>query len=168
MVIFSFSIKLSLGSQLAEPKLIMNAIIVNEHLTFGNFSMIENRSQQESWDILQNDTTAVLIDVRTKMEHLFVGHPPKSIHIPWKEAPDFQLNAHFVESVHRVAPNFNIPILLLCRSGQRSLEAAVALENTGYLRLINIVDGFEGSLDHNKQRGHLNGWRFVGLPWQQS
>jgi rhodanese-related sulfurtransferase len=159
---------MGLGAHLAEPKLLMNAIIVTEHLTFGNFTMIENRSPQESWDILQNDATAVLIDVRTKMEHLFVGHPPKAIHIPWKEAPDFQLNAHFVESVRRVAPNPNTPILLLCRSGQRSLEAAVALENTGYLRLINIVDGFEGALDHNKQRGHLNGWRFLGLPWQQS
>jgi len=57
---------------------------------------------------------------------------------------------------------------LLCRSGQRSLDAAKALENAGYQHLINIVDGFEGSLDANKHRGNLGGWRFVGLPWEQS
>ncbi|HCT99900.1 MAG TPA: sulfurtransferase [Methylococcaceae bacterium] len=130
--------------------------------------MIENLNPQASWDFLQHDPTAVLIDVRTRMEHIFVGHPPNARHIPWKEAPDFQLNPHFVESVRQVSPDFNTPILLLCRSGQRSLEAAVALENAGYVHLINIVDGFEGALDHNKQRGRLNGWRFLGLPWQQS
>ncbi len=130
--------------------------------------MIENLNPQQAWDALQQDKTAVLIDVRTKMEHLFVGHPPQAIHIPWKEAPDWQLNSHFVENVRQVVSNPNVPILLLCRSGQRSLEAAAALEKAGYSRLINIVDGFEGALDDNKQRGHLNGWRFLGLPWQQS
>lgn len=130
--------------------------------------MIENLNPQQAWDVLQQDRAAVLIDVRTKMEHLFVGHPPQAVHIPWKEAPDWQLNSHFVENVRQVVSNPNTPILLLCRSGQRSLEAAAALEKAGYLRLINIVDGFEGALDDNKQRGHLNGWRFLGLPWQQS
>lgn len=130
--------------------------------------MIENLNPQQTWDMLQRDASAVLIDVRTKIEHLFVGHPPRAIHIAWKEAPDWQLNSRFVESVHQVVPNPNTPILLLCRSGQRSLEAAVALEKVGYSHLINIVDGFEGALDNNNQRGNLNGWRFSGLPWQQS
>ena len=130
--------------------------------------MIENLNPQQAWDTLQQDKAAVLIDVRTKMEHLFVGHPPQAVHIPWKEAPDWQLNLYFVENVRQVISNPNAPILLLCRSGQRSLEAAAALEKAGYLRLINIIDGFEGALDENKQRGHLKGCRFLGLPWQQS
>ncbi len=130
--------------------------------------MIENLNSQQAWAVLQNDTTAMLIDVRTKMEHLFVGHPPQAIHIAWKEAPDWQVNLHFVESVRQVVLNLNTPVLLLCRSGQRSLEAAATLEKAGYSHLINIADGFEGALDNNKQRGHLNGWRFFDLPWQQS
>ena len=130
--------------------------------------MIENLNPQQAWDLQQQNPMVVLIDVRTKMEHLFVGHPPSALHIPWKEAPDWQLNSRFIDSVGQVVSNPNTPILLLCRSGQRSLEAAAALEKAGYSHLINIVDGFEGALDQNKQRGNLNGWRFLGLPWQQS
>ncbi|MDD5214910.1 MAG: rhodanese-like domain-containing protein [Methylococcales bacterium] len=130
--------------------------------------MIENLNPQQTWDFLQQNPNAALIDVRTKMEHLFVGHPPKAIHIPWKEAPDWQLNPNFVAQVRQVVSNPNTPILLLCRSGQRSMEAAVLLEQSGYTHLINIAEGFEGALDENKQRGNVNGWRFAGLPWQQS
>jgi rhodanese-related sulfurtransferase len=130
--------------------------------------MIENLTPQQCWDVLQQNPAAVLVDVRTKMEHLFVGHPPGAIHIPWKEAPDWQLNSNFVTEVSHNIPDRSAPILLLCRSGQRSLDAAKALEAVGYERLINIVDGFEGSLDTNKHRGNLGGWRFCGLPWQQS
>jgi rhodanese-related sulfurtransferase len=130
--------------------------------------MIENLNPQQTWDFLQQNPNAVLIDVRTKMEHLFVGHPLKAIHIPWKEAPDWQLNSNFVTQVRQIVSNPNTPILLLCRSGQRSLEAAVLLEQSGYTHLINIEEGFEGALDDNKQRGKVNGWRFAGLPWQQS
>ncbi len=130
--------------------------------------MIENLNPQQTWDFLQQNPTAVLVDVRTKMEHSFVGHPPQAIHIPWVEAPNWQLNPDFVESVRQVAPALDTPSLLLCRSGHRSLDAAAALENVGYSHLINVVEGFEGALDHNKQRGKVNGWRFAGLPWQQS
>lgn len=130
--------------------------------------MIENLNPQQTWDFLQQHPTAVLIDVRTKMEHLFVGHPPQAIHIPWKESPNWQQNPNFVAQVGQVVSNPNTPILLLCRSGQRSLEAAVLLQQSGYTHLINIAEGFEGALDENKQRGFVNGWRFAGLPWQQS
>lgn len=130
--------------------------------------MIQNLNPLQAWACLQQNPSAVLIDVRTKMEHLFVGHPPQAIHIPWKEAPNWQLNPNFLGQVRQIVSNPNTPILLLCRSGQRSLEAAALLEQSGYTHLINIAEGFEGDLDANKQRGKLNGWRFAGLPWQQS
>jgi rhodanese-related sulfurtransferase len=118
--------------------------------------------------LLQQNTKAVLVDVRTKIEHSFVGHPLGAIHIAWKEAPDWQINSKFVAEVERLVTDKNAPILLLCRSGQRSLDAAKALENAGFRRPINIIDGFEGSLDQDKHRGTLGGWRFNGLPWVQS
>ncbi|MDP3331077.1 MAG: rhodanese-like domain-containing protein [Methylococcaceae bacterium] len=130
--------------------------------------MIENLVPQQAWEVLQSNAGAVLVDVRSKVEHTFVGHPPGAIHIAWKEAPDWQVNNQFVADVKKVATNPSAPVLLLCRSGQRSLDAAKALENAGYQHLINIVDGFEGSLDANRHRGNLGGWRFVGLPWEQS
>ena len=130
--------------------------------------MIENLDPQQAWNLLKNNSDAVLVDVRTKVEHSFVGHPPGAIHIPWKESPDWQVNPQFVAEVKKVVPNNSAPILLLCRSGQRSLDAAKALEDAGYMHLVNIVDGFEGSLDDHKHRGNLGGWRFHGLPWEQS
>ncbi|GAB4278351.1 MAG: rhodanese-like domain-containing protein [Methylomicrobium sp.] len=130
--------------------------------------MIENLHPQQAWQLLQTDPNAVLIDVRTKMEHAFVGHPLGAIPIPWKEFPGWQVNVDFVAEVERVVADKNAPVLLLCRSGQRSLDAAAALQAAGYHRPINILEGFEGPLDNNKHRGNLGGWRFYDLPWEQS
>jgi rhodanese-related sulfurtransferase len=130
--------------------------------------MIENLNPQQAWDLLQQNTYAVLVDVRTKVEHAFVGHPLGAIHVAWKEAPDWQVNLTFVAEVEKLVPDKSTPILLLCRSGQRSLDAAKALEEAGYQQLINIIDGFEGPLDQHNHRGNLGGWRFNSLPWMQS
>lgn len=130
--------------------------------------MIENLNPQQAWELLQQNPNAVLVDVRTKIEHGFVGHPIGAVHIPWKEAPDWQVNPAFVAEVEKHVADKNAPVFLLCRSGQRSLDAGKALEEAGFQRPINIVDGFEGPLDPHNHRGNLGGWRFSGLPWEQS
>ncbi len=130
--------------------------------------MIKNLDPKESWTLLQENSNAILIDVRTAIEHSFVGHPPKAIHIPWKEFPGMQINDQFVARVEAIVKKKNTPILLLCRSGQRSLAAAKKLEDYGYQFLINISEGFEGALDNEKHRGNINGWGFHDLPWIQS
>lgn len=130
--------------------------------------MIENLSPQKAFELLQENPLAVLIDVRTYMEHAYVGHPTGAVHIPWKEAPDWNENPNFIQDVMTRISSVDVPVLLLCRSGQRSLSAAQALEQAGFTHLINIVDGFEGSLDANKHRGNLGGWRYSGLPWEQN
>ena len=130
--------------------------------------MIENLDPKQAWAMLQENPSAALIDVRTAIEHSFVGHPPKAIHIAWKEFPGMHLNNDFVGQVQQHVPDKSAPILLLCRSGQRSVDAAKALEAIGYQHLINILEGFEGPLDEHKHRNTIGGWRFHGLPWQQS
>lgn len=130
--------------------------------------MIENLDPKQAWEVMQSHPAAVLIDVRTAIEHSFVGHPPKAIHVAWKEFPGMQLNSNFVGQVAQHVPDKNAPVLLLCRSGVRSVDAAKALEASGFTHLINILQGFEGALDENKHRGNIDGWRFHGLPWQQS
>ena len=130
--------------------------------------MIENLEPKQVWELLQSNPAAVLIDVRTTIEHSFVGHPPKAKHIPWKEFPGMQLNTAFVEQVQQLYPDKTVPIALLCRSGVRSVDAAKALEVAGYQHLINILQGFEGQLDAQQHRGNIDGWRFHGLPWLQS
>jgi len=130
--------------------------------------MVENLNPQESWALMQQNASAIMVDVRTTIEHSFVGHPPEAIHIAWKEFPGMQLNTQFVTQVEATVSDKNTPILLLCRSGVRSVAAAKALEAVGYQNLVNIVEGFEGALDGNKHRGNIDGWRFHGLPWEQS
>jgi len=130
--------------------------------------MIENLNPKQSWALLQENSAAVMVDVRTAIEHSFVGCPPNAIHIAWKEFPAMQANEQFVAQVEEKVIDKNAPVLLLCRSGVRSVAAANALEAAGFTRLINIVEGFEGALDDDKHRGNIDGWRFHGLPWQQS
>ncbi|MGR8936059.1 MAG: rhodanese-like domain-containing protein [Gammaproteobacteria bacterium] len=130
--------------------------------------MINDLNPRQTWEFMQQHPDAVMIDVRTKMEHSFVGHPLGAVSIPWKEFPDWQLNPNFVALVRQIAPDYDTPLLFLCRSGQRSLDAAKAMQNAGYRQLFNIIEGFEGPLDGNKHRGTSGGWRFHGLPWEQS
>ena len=118
---------------------------------------------------LQSHPDAVLIDCRTEIEHMYVGHPVGAEHVAWQEAPDWEIDPDFASKVKRLLKgNIERPVLLICRSGQRSVEACRALEEAGFTQAINVLEGFEGSLDEDFHRGTLGGWRYHGLPWQQS
>lgn len=134
-----------------------------------------NLTPNEAWQILKNDRRAILIDIRSTMEFLFVGHPQGAIHIPWIDEPDWEINPHFITSVRKLLlGGFSckqsqncVPIILICRSGKRSLEAAKILLDGGLNLVYHIDEGFEGDLDENHHRSTLGGWRFNGLPWEQ-
>ena len=120
----------------------------------------------EAFKFLQDHPQAVFIDCRSEMEYLFVGHPVGSLHVPWNDGPDWEINPHFVGQVRKIA-SMNRPVLLICRSGQRSISAGQALEQAGFSDVYNVLDGFEGPLDDRHHRGTLSGWRMEGLPWEQ-
>ena len=61
--------------------------------------MIKEISSSEAYGILQESVDAVLIDVRTKMEYEYVGHPKDSIHIALKEPPEWKTFSSFVHDV---------------------------------------------------------------------
>ena len=130
---------------------------------------------QEAWAIMQKEPRTVMIDVRSDMEFLFVGHPVGAIHIPWIDYPDWRLNPDFVTEVRKLVlggvchekPNSGVPILLICRSGKRSLEAGNLLVKEGFCDVYNVAEGFEGELDEQHHRSARGGWRFHGLPWEQ-
>ena len=138
--------------------------------------MIKEISSSEAYGILQESVDAVLIDVRTKMEYEYVGHPKDSIHIALKEPPEWKTFSSFVHDVSSLLkekfPDVgdlpSIKIFLICRSGKRSNEAALLLEADGYKCLFNVYDGFEGDKNINGHRNLINGWRFSNLPWEQN
>lgn len=118
---------------------------------------------------LQAHPEAVLVDCRTEIEHMYVGHPVGAEHVAWQEAPDWEIDPEFADKILRlVRRDLHCPVLLICRSGHRSLFAGEALEAAGFLKVINVLEGFEGPRDENHHRGTLAGWRYRGLPWQQS
>jgi rhodanese-related sulfurtransferase len=100
------------------------------------------------------------------MEFLFVGHPAGAIMIPWNDGPDWEINPHFVGHVRKAA-SVDRPIILICRSGNRSLDAGAALEKAGFTHVYNVLHGFEGELNEQHRRNSVAGWRFDGLPWEQ-
>jgi rhodanese-related sulfurtransferase len=135
--------------------------------TFMSNGSIERLDPLQSYDFLRNNPSALLVDVRTSAEVKFVGYPEGSLHLPWMEFPEMKPLAGFVEALREKAGQQDRPILLICRSGQRSMSAAKALAEAGFSKLINVEEGFEGDLDENGRRNLKNGWRFHGLPWQQ-
>jgi len=123
----------------------------------------------EAHAYLQARPDALFLDVRMEIEYLYVGHPPGVVHVAWYEYPEMQPQpAAFVEQVRREAGGDTTkPVVLLCRSGKRTVAAGEALEAAGFAEVVNVLHGFEGELDEHFQRGRVNGWRFDGLPWEQ-
>ena len=95
-----------------------------------------------------------------------LGHPVGAILVPWNDGPNWEVNPNFVAHVKKAA-SVDRPIVLICRSGNRSLDAGRALEESGFTQVYNVLHGFEGELDENHHRGSKTGWRFEGLPWEQ-
>jgi len=128
---------------------------------------------KQTWKMLAENLDAVLIDVRTEAEYAWVGTPDLSslgkdaLNVPWKMFPDMELNLDFVDHVSGAVPGKNTPLMFMCRSGVRSLQAAEAMTEAGYTKCYNLVGGFEGKHDDDGHRSTVNGWKMDGLPWRQ-
>ena len=102
----------------------------------------KNLSVEEFQDRLTRDEGVQLLDVRTPQEYA-EGHIPGAVNIDW-------LADGFVEAV-QAAIDPGREVLIYCRRGRRSAEAADTLETLGYKRIFNLKDGF-------------NAWKNANLP----
>jgi rhodanese-related sulfurtransferase len=129
---------------------------------------------KEAWALLEGNEDAQLIDVRTDAEWAFVGRPDLSglsrqVHfISWQTFPSMERNGNFISEMSARGFDPNAPLLFLCRSGVRSMHAAMALTAAGFTECYNIAEGFEGDRDADGHRGESGGWKAAGLPWIQS
>ncbi len=136
---------------------------------------VQHISPQKAWDMIQREPATAFIDVRSDMEYLFIGHPVGAVNIPWIDEPDFVINPNFEREVRRLilggiietSEHQSVPVILICRSGNRSTVAGELLIEHGFRHVYNIEHGFEGELDDNHHRSTLGGWRHDGLPWEQ-
>ena len=109
---------------------------------------------------------AVLVDVRTDAERVYVGWVPGAVALAWKQWPGMVPNPDYDAGLKAAVPPGKKAVLL-CRSGARSAAAARRATELG-IEAYNILEGFEGASDDEAHRGHLGGWRFRGLPWRQN
>jgi rhodanese-related sulfurtransferase len=120
-------------------------------------------SPQLAWQWVESGR-AVLVDVRTDAEREWVGFVPGALALAWKQWPGMALNPEFDAQVQALQDK---PLLMLCRSGVRSIAAArraTELGSTAY----NILEGFEGDPDEQAHRALRGGWKLRGLPWRQN
>jgi rhodanese-related sulfurtransferase len=135
----------------------------------------------EAYALLQKDTAhTFLIDVRTRAEYQYVGHPEGAYNIPiqfmttamGKKGYNTVANENFGKNLFaRFNPKTDT-LILMCRSGGRSIIAIEAAIKAGWPadRIFNMLGGFEGDKLKNTASAH-NGkriggsWRNEGLPW---
>lgn len=118
-----------------------------------------------AWSWVQSGD-AVLVDVRSDAERAWVGFVPGGQALAWKQWPGMAMNPDFDAGIQALGADGQ-KLVLLCRSGVRSIAAAKRATELG-VQAFNILEGFEGDPDGQAHRGLLGGWRFRGLPWQQS
>ena len=118
-----------------------------------------------AWQWVQ-EGRALLVDVRSDAEREWVGWVPGALGLAWKQWPGMALNPHFAAGVQQAQASGK-PLLMLCRSGVRSIAAAQKATELG-AQAYNILEGFEGDPDPSGHRGHLGGWKLRGLPWKQN
>lgn len=92
------------------------------------------------------------------------GHPAGAFNVPLREpGPDgLRDNPEFLQVMQRCF-GADAALVLGCRTGQRSLEAARRLQQAGFLRVVEQRAGFDGA------RGPFGellepGWQAAGLP----
>jgi rhodanese-related sulfurtransferase len=125
---------------------------------------LKNVRPEEAKDILDSDSEAVYIDVRTEQEFMN-GHVPKSVNIPvvWPDPSTRRMkpNPDFVRVVSEHFPK-NKRIIVGCQAGGRSQMAAELLSQEGFEDVSNMQGGFGGARDP-MGRVVMPGWMQLGF-----
>ena len=119
-------------------------------------------SPQEAFELLQQGVIT-LIDVRSQAELELVGRVPHANHVEWAFYPGMVANAEFTAQLQAQVDKSKT-IVFMCRTGGRSHNAAAVASGLGY-KAYNMLEGFEGEANAEKQRTLINGWKHAGLPW---
>ena len=123
--------------------------------------MIRELLTKDIQQFIKQNPNSVLIDVRSKEEWENVGKPDGNkinLETYFLSIKNIQgeININFVEEFENLKIDKKKEILVMCKSGARSLLVSNMLDKEEY-NCINVSDGFEGS-DQN------NGWKNSDLP----
>jgi len=111
----------------------------------------------EAHDMLNTVPDTYLIDVRSRAEYQFVGHPITAYLFPYmfmsqefvKRDGEFGYrfdikNKAFVPEIGKVFKKTD-NLLVICREGIRSALACKVLIDAGFENIYHVIDGFEGA-----------------------
>lgn len=133
-----------------------------------------------------NPKAVALFDIRTRAEAMYVGWPQLAdALVPYVEHAEIMVEWDEGRSMYKVEPNVDFvpelerrlqamglgkesPIILICRSGDRSAKAVDRLQMSGYTKVYSIAEGFEGDMAKEGAKAGqraVNGWKNVNLPW---
>ena len=119
--------------------IIGGVIMLDKNIEKETTNPIQYVSMDEITTIMQENTNYIILDART-IEEYNEGHIPNAICIP---------NETIDETVTEQLPNKDQLILIYCRSGNRSKQAALKLQQLGYTNLVEfggIID-WEGLIE---------------------
>lgn len=97
----------------------------------------KNINFEEAWNIISSDPECIVLDVREDFEYA-TGHAANAVLFPIDDINE--------KSAAEILPDKNIAILIYCRTGGRSREAAEYLSGIGYTNIYDI--------------GSLTGWPY--------
>lgn len=97
----------------------------------------KNINFEEAWNIINSDPECIVLDVREDFEYA-TGHAANAVLFPIDDINE--------RSAAEILPDKNIAILIYCRTGNRSREAAEYLSEIGYTNIYDI--------------GSLTGWPY--------
>ena len=119
--------------------IIGGVIMLNKNTEKELTNQIQYVSMDEIATIMQENTNYIILDART-IEEYNEGHIPNAICIP---------NETIDETVTTKLPNKDQLILIYCRSGNRSKQAALKFQQLGYTNLVEfggIID-WDGEIE---------------------
>lgn len=107
---------------------------------------VKRMSAREAYEKLRAGEIT-LIDVRTPAEWDQTGAPEGALRISLQDKD-------FLKKVMQHVGAFEAPLAFICRSGQRSGQAAAQARSVGFTDVANVIGGVEGP----------DGWRAERLP----
>ncbi len=140
---------------------------------------------RQAWALKREmGSRVLLVDIRSRPEVLLTGMAlGVEAHVPFMQPEpgwpldatngqarmtfDYQYLRHMDDRLAAAGLRHGDPVVLLCRSGERSRLAAELMREHGYLQVFAVTDGFEGhDVDDGAGRFRREGgWKQAGLPW---
>ena len=129
-----------------------------------NVTTVRDLTVSEAWDLLCQNPTSELVDVRTSEEWEALGYPDLSEagkdvkKVSLLLNPDYTLNPNYVSDFEALNIDKDSDVLFMCKAGGRSAKAAEMAIQLGYTKCYNVFEGFDGNAQST------NSWLAANLP----